>query len=82
MEISEKRGGGKKTVIKTAKCNMQGIYTIFELGHTKVPYGVRTQGHAEGYQPEEKALRLLQRKFTPHAQGFNTKPDWLVGRRG
>ena len=44
--------GKKKTVVKTTKCIMQKIYTTFELGHTMAPYGVRTQGHAEGYQPE------------------------------
>ena len=36
----------KKTVVKTTKCIMQKIYTTFELGHTMVPRGVRTQGHA------------------------------------
>ena len=52
MEKSDKNGGKKKTVIKTAKYGMQRIYTTFELGHTMVPYGVRTQGHAGGYRPE------------------------------
>ena len=62
MEISDKNGGGKKTVIKTTKYSMQRIYTTFELGHTMVPYGVRTQGHAEGYQPEGKNPQIATKE--------------------
>ena len=50
----EKWRGGKN-VVKTTKCIMRGnIYNFFKLGYPTVPDGVRTQRHAEGYQPEGK----------------------------
>ena len=47
-----KMEGEKNCSQKPQNASCKEIYTTFKVGHTRAPYGVRTQRHAEGYQPE------------------------------
>ena len=69
MEISEKNGRGGNCSQKRKKYHAWRYTQLFYLGHTMVPYGLRTQRHAEGYQPEGENPQIATREIPAACTG-------------